>query len=155
MANRRTFMKGAAIAGAAALPPGRRARADATAARSTPPPAPAPPRPQITVGDVKNPGSDFMVDVIKSLGVGYVACNPAHSFRGLHESLIDYGGNTKPELLLCLHEEIAVAMAHGYFKISGKPMVALMHGSVGVQHAAMAIYNAWCDRVPVIVLGGN
>jgi thiamine pyrophosphate-dependent acetolactate synthase large subunit-like protein len=103
---------------------------------------------------VRNPGSDFMVDVIKSLGIGYVASNPAHSFRGLHESLINYGGN-RPEFLLCLHEEIAVAMAHGYYKVSGKPMIALMHSSVGLQHAAMAVYNAWCDRVPVLVMGGN
>lgn len=95
-----------------------------------------------------------MVDVIKSLGIGYIASNPAHSFRGLHESLINYGGN-KPEFLLCLHEEIAVAMAHGYYKISGKPMIALMHSSVGLQHAAMAVYNAWCDRVPVLLMGGN
>lgn len=95
-----------------------------------------------------------MVDVIRSLGIGYIACNPAHSFRGLHESLINYAGN-KPELLLCLHEEVAVAMAHGYYKISGKPMIALMHSSVGLQHAAMAVYNAWCDRVPVFLMGGN
>lgn len=106
------------------------------------------------IGQLRNPGSDFMVDVIKSLKIEYVASNPAHSFRGLHESLINYAGN-KPEFLLCLHEEIAVAMAHGYYKISGKPMIALMHSSVGLQHAAMAVYNAWCDRVPVLVMGGN
>ena len=101
------------------------------------------------------PGSDFMVDVIKSLDIKYLPSNCASSFRALHESLIDYGGNTKPEFLTCLHEESAVAMAHGYFKIAGKPLLTLCHGTVGLQHAAMAMYNAWCDRVPLIMVGGN
>ncbi|NDD14586.1 MAG: thiamine pyrophosphate-binding protein, partial [Betaproteobacteria bacterium] len=101
------------------------------------------------------PGSDFMLDVIKSLDIKYIPSNAASSFRALHESIIDYGGNSKPEFLNCLHEESAVAMAHGYFKITGKPLLTLCHGTVGLQHASMAIYNAWCDRVPVIVVGGN
>jgi thiamine pyrophosphate-dependent acetolactate synthase large subunit-like protein len=101
------------------------------------------------------PGSDFMVDVIKSLDIPYLPSNPAQSFRGLHESLIDYGGNKKPEFLTCTHEETSVAMAHGYFKIAGKPLLVLCHGTVGLQHAAMAIYNAWCDRVPILVMGGT
>ena len=111
--------------------------------------------PNVTVKADGMPGSDFMVDVIKSLDIAYVPCNPAQSFRGLHESLINYGGNKKPEFLTCTHEEASVAMAHGYFKIAGKPLLVLCHGTVGLQHAAMAIYNAWCDRVPVIVIGGN
>ena len=101
------------------------------------------------------PGSDFMVDVIKSLDIKYLPSNCASSFRALHESIIDYGGNTKPEFLTCMHEESAVAMGHGYFKACGKPLLTLCHGTVGLQHASMAIYNAWCDRVPVIVVGGN
>jgi len=101
------------------------------------------------------PGSDFMVDVIKSLGIKYLPSNCASSFRAIHESLINYGGNTMPEFLTCMHEESAVAMAHGYFKIAGKPLLTLCHGTVGLQHATMAVYNAWCDRVPVIVVGGN
>src|SRR4051794_1258199 len=101
------------------------------------------------------PRSDVMVDVIKSLGIDYVASNPASSFRGLHESLLTYGGNKKPEFLTCLHEESSIGIAHGYVKITGKPLLVLCHGTVGLQHAAMAIYNAWCDRVPVIVMGGN
>ena len=101
------------------------------------------------------PGSDFMVDVIKSLGIKYLPSNCASSFRAIHESLINYGGNTMPEYLTCMHEESAVAMAHGYFKIAGKPLLTLCHGTVGLQHATMAVYNAWCDRVPVIVVGGN
>jgi thiamine pyrophosphate-dependent acetolactate synthase large subunit-like protein len=101
------------------------------------------------------PGSDFMVDVIKTLDIKYVPANCASSYRGIHESLIDYGGNRMPEFLTCMHEESAVGMAHGYFKIAGKPLMTLCHGTVGLQHASMAIYNAWCDRVPVIIVGGN
>jgi acetolactate synthase I/II/III large subunit len=157
--SRRTFLKGAAIAGAAgaavAILPENHALPQASPPPPKPPLPPPAPKPRIEGGQVRDAGSDFMVDVIKALNIGYVACNPAHSFRGLHESLIDYGGNKQPEFLLTLHEESAVAMAHGYFKVAGKPMIALMHGTVGVQHAAMAIYNAWCDRVPVIVVGGN
>src|SRR6202049_1757978 len=100
-------------------------------------------------------GSDFMVDVIKSLGIEYVYANPASSYRGIHESLINYGKNTMPEFLTCMHEESGVAMCHGYFKATGKPIMTLVHGVVGLQHAAMAVYNAWCDRVPVLIMGGN
>jgi len=95
---------------------------------------------------VKNPVSDYMVDVIKSVGIEYIAINAGSSFRGLQESLVNYGGNTQPEILTCLHEESAVAIAHGYAKAKGKPMAVLCHGTVGTQHAAMAIYNAYCDR---------
>lgn len=96
-----------------------------------------------------------MVDVLKSLGFDYAAANPGSSFRGLHESLINYGGNTKPELLTCCHEESSVAMAHGYAKIAGKPMLVMAHGTVGLQHASMAVYNAYADRVPVYIVIGN
>ncbi len=101
------------------------------------------------------PGSDFMVDVIKSLGIKYLPSNCASSFRAIHESLINYGANKMPEYLTCMHEESAVGMAHGYFKIAGKPLLTLCHGTVGLQHASMGLYNAWCDRVPVIIVGGN
>ncbi len=100
-------------------------------------------------------GSDFMVDVIKSLGIEYVCSNPGSSFRGLHESVINYGGNKNPEFITCCHEESSAAMAHGYFKIEGKPLAILAHGTVGLQHASMAIYNAWCDRVPIYIIVGN
>jgi thiamine pyrophosphate-dependent acetolactate synthase large subunit-like protein len=93
--------------------------------------------------------------VIKSLNLEYVAANPGSSFRSLHESVVNYGGNKAPELITCLHEESSVAIAHGYAKAAGKPMAVMAHGSVGFQHAAMAVYNAWCDRVPVIMFGGN
>ena len=100
-------------------------------------------------------GSDFMLDVIKSLGFEYVAANPGSSYRSLHESTINYGNNRNPELLTCLHEEAAVAISHGYFKIEGKPMLVYCYGTVGLQHAAMAIYSAYCDRVPVVLFVGN
>jgi acetolactate synthase-1/2/3 large subunit len=164
--DRRDFFKGAAIVGGSAIVSplaseaatiaGVADRAVRSAIRPTYKMAlseTAPPQ-EGAVTD-QQPGSDFMVDVIKSIGFDFVATNPASGFRGLHESLIDYGADKSPELLTCTHEEISVAMAHGYFKITGKPMLALCHGSVGLQHAAMAIYNAWCDRVPVIVLAGN
>ncbi len=104
---------------------------------------------------VSRPGSDFMVDVIQSLDVDYMAINAASSFRGLHESLINHGGNSRPEILTCLHEEQAVALAHGYAKVAGKPMMVACHGTVGLQHAAMGLYNAWCDHAPVVVVAGN
>ena len=104
---------------------------------------------------VERAGSDVMVDLIKNLGVDYVTTNPGSSFRGLHESIVNYGGNVKPELLTCVHEEQAVAMAHGYTKVAGKPIIVACHGTVGLQHAAMAVYNAWCDRAPIVIIAGN
>jgi acetolactate synthase-1/2/3 large subunit len=84
-----------------------------------------------------------------------VCSNPGSSFRGLHESIINYGGNRRPEFITCCHEESSVAMAHGYAKIEGKPLLVMAHGTVGLQHAAMAVYNAYCDRVPIVIVGGN
>ena len=163
--NRRKFLAG--VAGAAATVP----LAQDAAKAATPPTGaakvPAFTRPtahQIALEanvdvevkpDGHRPGSDFMVDVIKSLDIDYVYSNPASSFRGLHESLINYGKNKKPEFITCMHEESSVAMAHGYFKVTGKPQMMLCHGTVGLMHATMAIYNAWADRVPVIIVGGN
>jgi thiamine pyrophosphate-dependent acetolactate synthase large subunit-like protein len=103
---------------------------------------------------VEHPGSDHMVDVIKAMGIEYVAFNPGSSFEGLHESLINYGKNSMPEIITCCHEESAVAMAHGYSKIENKPMLALLHGTIGIQHAAMAIYNAYGDRTPILIMTG-
>src|SRR5439155_9957936 len=100
-------------------------------------------------------GSDFMLDVIKSLGFEYVAANPGSSYRSLHESTINYGMNRNPELLTCLHEEAAVAIAHGYFKIEGKPMRVYAHSTAGLQHAAMAVHSAYCVRLPVVLFVGN
>ncbi|HJT89980.1 MAG TPA: thiamine pyrophosphate-binding protein, partial [Bryobacteraceae bacterium] len=115
----------------------------------SPRPAPAPAR------VIEHPGSDFMVDVLKTLKIEYVAANPGSTFESLHESLINYGGNQMPEFLTCCHEESAVGMAQGYAKMEGKPMMTLIHGTVGLQHAAMAIYNAFGDRAPVLMIAGN
>src|SRR6266481_1718665 len=87
-------------------------------------------------------GSDVVVDLLKAFEIEYVAINPGASFRGLHDSLVNYGGNRAPEIVLTLHEEIAVALAHGYAKARGAPMAAAVHDIVGLQHASMAIFNA-------------
>jgi acetolactate synthase I/II/III large subunit len=168
--NRRRFLKGAAVsaaAGAAALvtPAGGRAQVASTQpSRGTAPtPSAAALSPEIeplrvdSPADltVENPGSDFMVDVFKSLGFEYIAANPGSSFRGLHESIVAYGKNQNPEFLTCCHEESSVAIADGYFRVSGKPMLVMAHGTVGLQHAAMNIYNAFVARVPVFIVLGN
>ena len=98
-------------------------------------------------------GSDLVVDFLRAVGVEHVALNPGATFRGLHDSLVNYGGNRTPELVLTTHEEIAVGLAHGYAKAKGRPMAAVVHDIVGLQHASMAIFNAFCDRAPVLVLG--
>jgi acetolactate synthase I/II/III large subunit len=145
--DRRGFLKGAsAAAGLAATAPIALAQQAALKPETAPP---------VDVTSNARPGSDFMVDVIKSLGIEYCAANPGSSFRGLQESFINYGKNTSPEWLTCCHEESSVAMAHGYAKIEGKPMMIMAHGTVGLQHASMAIYNAYCDRVPVYIVLGN
>src|SRR5262245_33307026 len=100
-------------------------------------------------------GSDLVVDLMRTFGIEYAAMNPGATFRGIHDSLVNYGENQQPELILCCHEEIAVSLAHGYAKAAGKPMAALVHDIVGLQHASMAIFNAFCDRVPILVLGGT
>jgi thiamine pyrophosphate-dependent acetolactate synthase large subunit-like protein len=138
----------------------------AVAAETAPAKAAVPAKPQ-TAGDTKAPaevqklvtsgrvGSDFMVDCLKALNIDYVASCPGSTFRGLQESIINYGMNSKPEFITCVHEEASVAMSHGYAKIAGKPMAAMVHGVVGLQHSSMAIYNAFCDQVPSIVMAGN
>ena len=157
---RRKFLKGAA-AGAAALAatPLAVEAQQAEPARSGPPPAmnkeAETGTPSLDVETCDHPGSDFMVDVLNSLNFEYVFSNPGSSFRGLHESIINYGGNSAPEFITACHEESAAGMAHGYAKIEGRPAVVLAHGTVGLQHAAMGIYNAFCDRVPVYVIVGN
>ena len=100
-------------------------------------------------------GSDLVVDLLRAAGVEYVALNPGATYRGLHDSLVNYGGNRAPELVLTTHEEIAVGLAHGYAKAKGAPMAAVVHDIVGLQHASMAIFNAFCDRAPVLVLGAT
>ena len=93
--------------------------------------------------------------MLRTFGIEYVALNPGASYRGLHDSLVNYGGNTKPEIILCTHEEIAVSIAHGYAKVTGRPMAAAVHDVVGLLHATMTIYYAQLDRAPVLVLGAT
>jgi len=161
---RRGFLKGAAAGAAALVADTAGVKAQEVPKREAATPLPssrlaaaesAPPAPRVDVYNTDRPGSDFMIDVIKSLGFEYVLANPGSSFRGLHESLVNYGKNKMPELLTCCHEESSVAMAHGYAKIEGKPLMIMAHGTVGLQHASMAIYNAFADRVPVYIVLGN
>ena len=167
---RRRFLQQGALAGAAAFV-GTSGATEAAAplpGAAAAPQAQGPTTPVMTMaaeaaepsavqvlGDNERAGSDFMVDVLKSLNFDYICENPGSSFRGLHESFVNYGGDHEPELLTCTHEESAVAMAHAYYKVEGKPLAVLSHGTVGLQHASMALYNAWCDRVPVYVILGN
>jgi benzoylformate decarboxylase/acetolactate synthase-1/2/3 large subunit len=151
--DRRSFLKGAAASAAAVI--GTQLAAGHTAAQAAASDGEAKPSAQPREKIIGRPGSDFMVDVIKATGIEYIASNPGSSFRSLQESIVNYGGNKKPEFLTCLHEETSVGMAHGYAKAAGKPMGMMAHGTVGLQHAAMAVYNAWCDRVPVVMFAGN
>ena len=100
-------------------------------------------------------GSDLAVWMMRQMGIPYVALNTGSSFKYLQDSMVNYTNNVGPELIQCTHEEISVAIAHGFAKASGKPMVAATHDVVGLQHASMAVYNAYTDRAPVIVIGGT
>ncbi len=160
---RRGFLKGAAT-GAAALAAGTgpiQGQQPASRRGSNPPSASAlaaetgPVSPAAEVLTADRPGADFMVDVLKSLKFEYICANPGSSFRGLHESLINHGGNKAPELITCCHEEQSVAMADGYARIEGKPLAVMAHSTVGLQHASMAIYNAYAARSPAYIILGN
>jgi len=100
-------------------------------------------------------GSDAIAAVLRAIDIPYLALNPGASYRGLHDSIVNYLGNARPQMLLCLHEESAVAIAQGYAKVSERMMGAVVHSNVGLMHASMAIFNAWCDRVPMLVLGAT
>ncbi len=168
---RRGFLKSAAT-GAAALvttTPVMEAQAQRNGTTATPSgSAPAPTetqlareagniRPPAAARTITRPGSDLMVQTVRDLGIEYAAANPGSSFEGLQESFINYGNppNRMPEWITALHEESAVTMAHGYGKAEGKPMLALLHGTIGIQHAAMSIYQAYYDRTPVLMIAGN
>jgi acetolactate synthase-1/2/3 large subunit len=161
--HRRRFLKGVVIAGGATIAAPASVQAQAPEkpnGNASPPTAAAKAHERETPQEAdrlttEKTGSDFMVDVCKTLNLDYMAACPGSTFRALQESFINYGQNKRPEWLTCLHEEVAVGMAHGYAKVAGKPMAAIVHGTVGTQHAAMGIYNAYCDRVPIMVFTGN
>lgn len=163
--NRRGFLKGAALGTAALVTkPGLGEAAQTQTARAVSAALPTakelaaetePPSTDVEVLTEDHPGADFMVDVLKSLGLEYIAAMPASSFRGLHESIINYGGNKDPELLTCCHEESSVGIADGYARVAGKPMGVMMHPNVGIQHGSMNIYNAFAAATPVFMIVGN
>ena len=166
--DRRRFLTAAAVAGASGAVSSGKAGA-ATAGTTEAParlPSALPPNAHVAAAEAGapdvppyasegRPGSDFMVDVIKTLNIKYLPANPASSYRAIHESLINYGKNSMPEFLTCTHEECGVGIAHGYAKITNKPLMTLCHGTVGLMHATMNVYNAFCDRMPVVILAGN
>jgi thiamine pyrophosphate-dependent acetolactate synthase large subunit-like protein len=100
-------------------------------------------------------GSDVVADALRATDIPYIALNPGASYRGFHDSLVNYLGNECPQMLLCLHEESAIAIAHGYAKVTGKAMAAAVHSNVGLMHGTMAIFNAWCDRMPMVIFGAT
>jgi thiamine pyrophosphate-dependent acetolactate synthase large subunit-like protein len=109
----------------------------------------------LTAANAPGWGSDVVAETLRALDIPYIALNPGASYRGLHDSIVNYLGNETPQMLLCLHEEIAVAIAHGYAKVTNKAMAAAVHSNVGLFHATMAIFNAWCDRMPMVILGAT
>ena len=166
--NRRGFLAGATAAGLAAVPLSKTSRVEAQDSDGASAPLPnamdAAMEHDIPEGYsdeqaanyfVHHPGSDYMVDVLAALDLDYVALNPGSAFRGFHESILNHSGNRKPEILTCVHEEHAAAIAHGYAKVAKKPMAIACHGTVGIQHAAMAVYNAYADRVPMFILAAD
>jgi thiamine pyrophosphate-dependent acetolactate synthase large subunit-like protein len=116
------------------------------------------PAPESPVGIDAGPirfGSDAIALAIRALGIPYLALNPGASYRGLHDSLVNVLGNERPQMLLCLHEESAVSIAQGFAKVAGRMMGVVLHSNVGLMHATMSIFNAWCNRVPVLLLGAT
>jgi thiamine pyrophosphate-dependent acetolactate synthase large subunit-like protein len=100
-------------------------------------------------------GSDAIAALLRAADIPYVVLNPGASFRGLHDSLVNFLGNERPRMLLCLHEDHVISIAQGYAKVTGKPLLTVVHSNVGLMHASMGIFNAWCDRMPMVVIGAN
>ncbi|MGY9018289.1 MAG: thiamine pyrophosphate-binding protein [Alphaproteobacteria bacterium] len=99
--------------------------------------------------------SDAIAEMLRKLDLKYIAMNPGASYRGLHDSLVNYLGNRNPQMLLCLHEDHVVAIAHGYARVTDKPMGAIVHSNVGLMHGLLQIFNAWCGRVPIFLMGAT
>ncbi|MBX3540186.1 MAG: thiamine pyrophosphate-binding protein, partial [Chelatococcus sp.] len=99
--------------------------------------------------------SDLMAEVVRRLDLKYLAMNPGASYRGFHDSLVNYLGNRDPQMLLTLNEDHAVAIAHGYARVTGEPMGCVLHSNVGLMHGLMQVFNAWCARVPMVIVGAT
>ena len=99
--------------------------------------------------------SDVAAEMLRRMGIKYLAMNPGASYRGFHDSIVNYLGNRNPQLLLCLHEDHAVHIAQGYAKATDEPMGCILHSNVGLMHGMMGIFNAWCNRVPMVVMGAT
>jgi benzoylformate decarboxylase len=100
-------------------------------------------------------GSDVVAEVTRRLNLKYIALVPGASYRGFHDSIVNYLGNDNPQMVICLHEEHAVSIADGYGKVTEEPMAVALHANVGLMHASMPIFNAWCDRTPMIIFGAT
>ena len=100
-------------------------------------------------------GSDVVAEVTRRLDLKYIALVPGASYRGFHDSVVNYLGNENPQMVICLHEEHAVSIADGYGKVTEEPMAVALHANVGLMHASMPIFNAWCDRTPMIIFGAT
>ena len=112
-------------------------------------------KPQGSPDDRVGWGSDVAAQMLRRFKFPYVSLNPGASYRGLHDSIVNHLGNEEPSMVLCLHEDHAVAIAHGYAKATGEPMACVLHSNVGLMHGMMAIYNAFVDRVPMMILGAT
>jgi thiamine pyrophosphate-dependent acetolactate synthase large subunit-like protein len=132
-----------------------KSRPDAAASRKAHPEIAAIERPNPAGTNAPGFGSDVVAETLRDLDIPYIALNPGASYRGLHDSLVNHLGNAAPQMLLCLHEEAAIAIAHGYAKVTGRAMAAAVHSNVGLMHGTMAIFNAWCDRMPIVILGAT
>ena len=112
-------------------------------------------RPKVTPANAAEWGSDVAARMLRELDIPYISLNPGASYRGFHDSLVNHLGNETPQMLLCLNEDHVVSIAHGYAKVTGKAMACVLHSNVGLLHGAMGIFNAWCDRAPMIVVGAT
>jgi thiamine pyrophosphate-dependent acetolactate synthase large subunit-like protein len=112
-------------------------------------------RPQGSPDEKIGWGSDIAAQMLRRIGFPYISLNPGASYRGLHDSIVNHLGNETPSMILCLHEDHAVGVAHGYARATGEPMACVLHSNVGLLHGMMGLYNAWCDRMPIFVLGAT
>jgi len=165
--NRRRFLKGAATGAAAMVvnvPSADAQNTDSAANHGAAAPTASQIardsgniRPPPITRAVQRPGSDLMVQALKDLDIEYIASNPGSSFEALQESIVNYGQppNERPEFITALHEETSVDMANGYGKAEGRPMCSLLHGTIGIQHASMAIYQAYYSGTPLLLIAGR